>query len=229
MQRRGISVDGLRVLACLTMLADHVGAVLIESDLLRLVGRISFPIFCYLLVQGAAHTRDVRKYALRLGLAALISEPVYDLLFFGALTASHQNVIFTLLLGLGMLECARRWNARAVAFLGAFLIAELIGSDYGGLGIALIALLAWTQELPHRRLWQVLGMMAVFLLMPSVHMTVFSLRVPIQIFGLVALVPIFCCNGTRRFRAPFAKWCAYLFYPLHLLVLLLIHHAMLWG
>lgn len=219
MNGRGISADGLRGIACVTMLADHIGAVLIESNVLRSIGRVSFPIFCYLLVQGTMHTRDVRRYALRLLAVAVLSEGVYDILFYGAFTLAHQNVIFTLLIGLGMLEMARRWNSRVIALVCAVVLAEGLQSDYGGLGIALIALFAWTKGIPHARLWQALGMVAIFLVMPSSHIRVFQMRVPIQLFGALALVPIAFCNGTRRY-SNLARWGAYLFYPLHLLVLL---------
>lgn len=221
MNARGISADGLRGIACVAMLADHIGAVLIESNVLRSIGRVSFPIFCYLLVQGAMHTRDVRSYALRLLAVAILSEGVYDILFYGAFTLAHQNVIFTLLIGLGMLEMARRWNARAVALVCGIVLAECLQSDYGGLGIALIALFAWTQGMARALLWQAVGMVAIFLAMSSAHISVFQMRLPIQLLGVVALVPIAFCNGTRR-HSTLARWGAYLFYPLHLLGLLCV-------
>ena len=92
-QKRGISGSTLKIIAIITMLIDHIGAVVIapvmiqrsgnlymEDDLygiyslLRTIGRIAFPIFCFLLVEGFVHTRNVKRYAIRLGLFAIISE-----------------------------------------------------------------------------------------------------------------------------------------------------------
>ena len=91
----GISQEGLKLLACITMLIDHIGATLMirliqetsANDaslvwlyyLMRIIGRIAFPIYCFLLVEGAAHTRDPKKYGLRLFVGMLLSEIPFDL------------------------------------------------------------------------------------------------------------------------------------------------------
>ena len=75
---------------------------------MRMIGRVAFPIFCFLLIQGFLHTHDVKKYAARLFAFALISELPFDLAFKGKIDFSYQNVFFTLFIGL-MTMIAFRW------------------------------------------------------------------------------------------------------------------------
>ena len=116
MERKGFSGSELKMIAIATMLIDHIAATVIIRVLkfggyndslyqlyrvMRNIGRIAFPIFCFLLVEGFMHTRDREKYALRLGCFAAISEIPFDLAFNGKiLEVGYQNVFFTLLLGL---------------------------------------------------------------------------------------------------------------------------------
>ena len=116
MPQKGFSGSTLKLIAIITMLIDHIGAAVIArlliagqgSELLykiyyamRAVGRVAFPIFCFLLVEGFFYTGSRKKYALRLFGFALLSEIPFDLAFSGKiLEFGYQNVFFTLLIGL---------------------------------------------------------------------------------------------------------------------------------
>ena len=121
-----LTSGALKWIALITMFIDHIGAIILEKGaisaynqglptalsydvslllskmdfFIRQIGRISFPIFCFLLVEGFYHTSNRKKYALRLFLFACISEIPFDLCFRGKiLEFSYQNVMFTLLIG----------------------------------------------------------------------------------------------------------------------------------
>ena len=123
--RCGLSGTALKYIACITMLIDHIGASCIEAGILlpalaagaascggipvstllaadrvlRYIGRLAFPIFCFLAVEGFLHTHDVKKYVRRLLLFGLLSEVPFDLAFFRTPFApQHQNVYWTLAL-----------------------------------------------------------------------------------------------------------------------------------
>jgi len=133
----GISSFGLRVIAVILMTIDHIGAVLFPHVLiLRIIGRLSFPIFVFLMVEGYFHTRDVKKYLTRLLVFAVISEPFFDVVFHHSLLyARGQNIFMTLFLGLLMVHICEKttnkgFNVFTVLIIG--LIAEIGYCQCGG-------------------------------------------------------------------------------------------------
>ena len=184
-----------------------MGAVFFPGELMfRYIGRIAFPIFAFLLVEGYFHTRDVRRYMLRLGLFAVISEIPYDLAFRETiLEFEHQNVFFTLFIGVAMmyaLEKSPQWQAKAAEVLLAMWAASLLCSDYRYKGILLIAVYYFLRG--RKREEFVLGAGWNFLW-----------NWEIQGYGALASVPIAMYSGQRGRSM---KYFFYLFYPLHLAV-----------
>lgn len=226
------SGSALKWFAVLIMLVDHIGACLLEvfvlnyygvsplagridnlyfwlslDSVLRVIGRAAFPIFCFLLVEGAVHTRSPRKYLLRLASFALISEIPFDLALHNQpFYWGTQNVFFTLLAGLLVIQAFQRspgqeWRGMlALAVLGA--AAELCGTDYGAIGVAVIAVMYLLRE----RFWAA-SVLSLILLV---------LLARIEIFSIPAFLILALYNG-KRGRQP--KYFFYVFYPVHLLIL----------
>lgn len=205
----------LKVLAIVLMVIDHIGAILLpQYRILRIIGRLAFPIFCFLLVEGFYHTRNVQKYMIRLFLFALGTEVIYDLAFRQTwLEFTHQNVFFTLALGVVMMLMIEKSSGivpKAASAIIWMLIADLIRCDYSSGGLVMILIF---YLLHNRNSWiKMLGTAAGNLVLSFPYMG-------IQLYGALAAIPIGLYNGQEGRKM---KYFFYVFYPLHLLILLLI-------
>lgn len=204
----------LKVLAMVAMLIDHVGAALLpDYVVLRCIGRISFPIFCFLLVEGFFYTRDVYKYMLRFAVFVLISEIPYDLVFYHTVfSLERQNVFLTLFIGLGLLCALQKkngWFMKMLEVLLAMLAADMLHADYGSRGILLICCFYMFRE--HKALKLAGGMLWNFFALSK-----------IQCWGALAMLPIGFYNGEKGRGI---QYFFYVFYPLHLLVIYMIYEV----
>ena len=226
MTKRPLSQEGLKFLACAIMLLDHIGATLIPWGTLRIIGRLAFPIFCFLLAEGAHYTRNPRNYLLRLGIGAVLSELPFDLALFGSWSWQHQSVMVTLLLGamalLAMKQMTRPLLKVLVLLLFAFL-ADFMNTDYGGAGVLMIALFGLTRERKYGWLVQLLGMYLICRwIIPGGAVWFIGRYVFIEIFAILALIPIWLYSGKKSTSSRAVQWAFYLFYPVHLWILYLI-------
>jgi len=208
--RFGIDAFTLKMIAAVTMLIDHAGYIFFpQYVILRIIGRISFPIFAFLIVEGFMHTKDVKKYIFRMIVFALITEIPFDLAFYGDLYWGHQNVLITFALALVALYIDRQYG-RKVGIAAAFvlaIVAEFIGCDYGMFGVMIVMIFYWNYERFYNKL--IFGTASLTLLVTSY-----------QIFDVLAMIPIGLYNGKKGIGF---KYFFYGFYPGHLLVLYLIH------
>lgn len=209
----GLSGFDLKCIAVFSMLVDHIGAYLYPSEIwMRYVGRLAFPIFGFLIVEGFFHTRDVKKYMGRLFVFALISEVPYDLVRYNTpVYKDHQNIFFTLLLALiciCVLQTMQEHMLSACAVLLAVgaLTHYIIKPDYGIGGIVMILCF----YVFRRQTAELCLSVAV------INICYYD---NIQRAGALALLPILFYNGKK---GPSAKYFFYVFYPVHLLLLYLI-------
>ena len=213
MNANPLSQEGLKAIACAAMLLDHVGAVFFPQNLwLRVIGRVAFPIYCFLLAEGVRHTQNPLRYGLRLLIGLVLAEIPFDLALFGEISFAHQSVMFTLLLAFLAIQAAKHFSG-PMRFLGLIpiLLAELLQTDYGAMGVLTAVLFYITRDMEEKNLLQSLGLLALGI---SVFTTSF-----IQPLAVLAMIPISMYSGKKSTGSRALQWAFYLFYPLHLLIL----------
>ena len=270
-EKKRVTGYTLKMIALITMLIDHVAAVLIWrvyaasysitgsmqiSDKLadkiivwvaenqelvavvyewmRYIGRMAFPIYCLLLVEGFLHTSNVKKYALRLLAFAFISEVPFDLAIAGQVWRySYNNVYFTLLLGLITI-----WAISYVEKLYEFWVEKqwepILGKILvGTVGIVIVAITGGIADMVLFTDYGFGGVVAILLLYLFRRQRVLAYLISVlaltiitsdtEILALFMLYPVLSYDGTRGKQM---KYAYYIFYPAHLLVLALICMAL---
>ncbi|MCI9080761.1 MAG: hypothetical protein HFI70_00265 [Lachnospiraceae bacterium] len=210
-KKYGLNGCALKCIAMASMLIDHIGAVLFPQYLiLRMIGRLAFPIYCFLLVEGVVHTKDIRKYESRLLIFAVISEIPFDLAFYGRIQWENQNIFFTLFLGVTAIDLMRdnanKLNKYLILIL-TVIAAEILHTDYGGAGIVFIVC--------YYLLYQRKLLKQVMFLLENLVLY----GIGIQSYASFAVFPMLLYNGRK---GPSLKYFFYIFYPVHLLILYLI-------
>ena len=239
-KRFDLSAAALHILAMAFMLMDHLWATLLPAqEWLTCVGRLAFPIFAFMAVEGYFHTRSFKRYALRLLAFALLSEIPFDLMYGGTwFYPVHQNVIWTLLLGLLGIRVMERVREKGkswcyvLACAGITVLGAALGTvgmvDYYGMGVLTVFVFYFFRG---REWWKLLGqILALYWL--NVQMLGGQLY-PISVFGaefefcqqglaLLALVPIWFYHGRQGYHSKAFQYACYSFYPVHMLVLALL-------
>ena len=135
----------LKIIACITMFIDHLGYVIFngKSSFMNYIGRIAFPIFAYNISNGYTHTKNLKKYFLRLFSFALISQIPYTFYHNMISNSFSLNIFFTLFLGLLCITLYDKMKNKIIALLLCFeigLVAQASYCDYGFFGVAIILL-----------------------------------------------------------------------------------------
>lgn len=234
-----LSSTGLHILAMGMMLCDHLWVSVVPgNNWLTCIGRLAFPIFAFLIVEGYFHTSNLKKYMLRLLLFAFISEIPFNLLAGSRLFYPvHQNVLWTFLLGLLLI----RWNEQtknapvwrrilrgAGSVCVGFLAGMLTMVDYYGVGVVTVLVFYF---LWGRNWWHFLGQALVLYwlnaevlggLAYEVEMFGKTLWIVQQSFAVLALIPVWLYHGRRGYQSKAFRWFCYGFYPAHMLILAMI-------
>ena len=232
---RGLSASTLKIVAMVSMALDHSWIALGRPGVwMHLLGRLAFPIYCFLLVEGFFHTHSRKKYALRLLEFGILSELPFNLLCSGHwFYPGHQNVMFTLLLELGAVTLAqkaregRHPRENAGGAIAMVILAAFLAVDYGEAGVLTILLFWATREWGWKgRLAQLVGMLYInAALLGSYLIPVGQVVFPAQVAALLALPLLWLYQGKPGIRSRAFRMGAYWFYPLHLLALGLLSLA----
>lgn len=216
-----MSGDALKWIAIVTMFIDHLACTSLNHygpnydilyTVMRAIGRLAFPIYCFLLVEGVMHTGNYKKYVARVAVFTLVSEIPFDLARYGTLVyPGYQSVMVTLLIGLLGLG-AYRWcvNHRypiygILVVIAAILAGWLTKCDYGAEGVLLIFIFYLLQ---HEKIARAV-ILAIWCMMMG----------GLEMWGVFAVVPISLYNGQKGNGKRGFKWFGYAFYPVHLFAL----------
>lgn len=233
-----INSEYLKLLAMFFMTLDHMWATIIPGNQwMTYVGRMAFPIFAFQIAEGYIHTSNYKKYLKRLFIFALISEIPFNLMVGSSIIYPfHQNVLFTLSLGLLTISALDKFKKNpnlenSLLALLAIIIYPLIATfgftDYGGMGVWTVVMFYFLRDFKFAWFFQLIAM--VLLNMVIIQ----GMYIPLEIFGriiefktqgfaVLALIPIGLYNGKKGSNNSRFKYSIYIFYPAHMLILYLI-------
>lgn len=218
---KNITSAGLKWVATIAMLIDHLGIFLyrhgmneIAYYIMRGIGRLAFPIFCFLLVEGFCATKSYWKYFFRVLFFALISEVPYELMIHGRWYGLGSNILFSFSLALLVLWAINKLENKKIwgPILGIIIsilaagIATHLGFEYAWRGIFLVTAM---YLLRRNFLLRNIAIVGIFL-------------IDVSIIGLCAFLSIVLIEGYNGNKGKFPKWLGYIFYPAHLTILYLV-------
>ncbi len=225
---RVLSGSALKLIALITMIIDHIGAFLLVVwepavkpifaaapawltlyAICRTIGRAAFPIYCFLVAEGARYTHSRKRYGINLLGFALLSEIPWNLVHSGTLRYERQNVFFTLFLGFLCICVCEKLREKPflglVALVTLIAFAEYFHADYGSKGMALIVLMYALRE------------------KTAVRTVTGCCMLGSPVRELPRFLLLWLYNGKRGFiQGKAGKYFFYAAYPLHILILYLI-------
>ena len=256
-KRGGVTTGKMKIVAVVTMFIDHFAVIFgprlypalpfLNPDgfeILRIIGRIAFPLFAFMIAVGAAYTKNIYKYLFRLLAFAFISEVPFDLAFNGSVFETNsQNVFFTLflgLLGICVYQKLRERKLEAIGFVfvlfAAYAAEDLLKTDYGAMGVICIFMF-YVFLLAPRPVFYIGTVLTVIVLAFMItfhpyiqhamtvtgrqvslyHMDVYARLNTTEMFAVLSLPLLLRHNGQKGRH--YNRWFFYIFYPAHLLLL----------
>lgn len=234
----------LKIIACILMTIDHIGGILLpNSIILRIVGRLSFPIFAFLITEGYDKTKNIQKYQRRLLIFSFVSQIPYSITF----KTMHLNIFFTLLAGLYSIKIINKdLNITMLAknyqlkinnpikierFIKILLIilicilCDLIGTDYGSYGVLIVVIFSLFKNDIRKLIISFSTLNVMQLLLQICINTTNDIPIEPNVFlQIFSIFSLFIIKKYNNERGPKLKYGFYIYYPLHLIVLTLVQH-----
>lgn len=230
----------LHMMAMAFMLCDHLwGTIVPGNDWLTCIGRVAFPIYAFMLVEGYFHTKNLKKYMGRMLLFAILSEIPFNLAMGSSLFYPvHQNVLWSFLISLLLIH----WNEKAkqtaklwlrllvggVSVLLGYVLGLLMMVDFYHGGILMVLVFYFFRQ---KKWWSYLAQLICLWYINTELLGGYTYELQFfgktwyflrQGFALLALIPIWLYRGKQGYHSKWLQIVYYLFYPLHLLILGLI-------
>ncbi len=234
----GLTSNMLRVIAVIFMLSDHIWATYMSfGNWMTYIGRLAFPIFAFQIAEGFVHTSNFKKYALRLLGFAIVTEIPFNLFYSSRFfNPFHQNVLFTLLLGLlaiNVIDKAKKDKSTknitlSVMWLALICVASTLGFvDYGFLGMLTVVMFYVLRDFPFAWLAQLVAMVLINIVFFEgqvfpIEILGKTFEIPSQGFAVFSLIPIWLYGGKKGKSSKFMQYGFYAYYPVHMLILYLI-------
>lgn len=225
----------LHIIAMVFMLCDHLwGTIILGNEWLTCIGRISFPIFAFLIVEGYFKTRDLKNYIFRLTFIALISEVPFDLMMGGSVFYPfHQNVIWTFLIAIWLISWNEKVKDRSLLFriltcvasvVCGYLLGLITMVDFYHAGVLTVLVFYFFRE---KKWWSYIGQLICLWyinteMLGGLVYEFGSFTFHQQGFALIALLFVWMYNGKKGHSSKLFQALCYIFYPLHMFVLWLI-------
>lgn len=234
--KKTLSCDTIKYIAIMAMLLDHIAWAFLQFDsptaqVFHFIGRITAPTMCFFIVQGFLHTRDVKKYLLRLLVFALISQYPWCMLFKREFTEIPLNIFFTLFFALLAVWAEAEIKNPLLRNIAVFLCTVLtIVSDWCFFAV-LWCVVFYRYRNNQRKMWLFFSLVSlsytVYVLFGSAE-TVAELykTIPCCLYSLGSFLCIPLISSYNESIKPSRKnrHVFYLFYPLHMLILAIIEN-----
>ena len=230
----------LHIIAMILMLCDHLwGTIVPGNDWLTCIGRISFPMFAFMIVEGYFHTSNLKKYVNRLLIFALISEIPFNLAMGSSIFYPiHQNVLWSFLISVGLIhwnekakETGKNWKQVAVGcvtIILGYILGLLTMVDFYHAGILMVLIFYFFRQ---KKWWSYIGQAVCLWYINTELLGGYGYEIQLfgetyflqrQAFAMLALIPIWLYRGRQGYHSKLFQYICYGFYPVHLLILGLI-------
>ena len=230
-----MNIHKIKYLAVISMIVDHVTSVFFSADaisyiLIKLVGRVAAPAMCFALAQGFIHTSDRKKYLLRLIVFAVISQIPYSYYMSGSIWFPTGNMLFTLACSFLLLEVVKHYKNLGILSIPIAICILYIATFTDWFVFGPLFTLSFYLNKGNKDLQALCHACISFLSLGYSAYVCIQHGLPwysqVWQIGAILIIPIiYLYNGQLGRKTNFNKWFFYLFYPLHLLMIRMIH----WG